>query len=140
MTLTDTAIRQAKPKEKAYSLKDENGLYLQITPKGSKLWRLRYWIQNKENRISLGKYPEVSLRDARDRRDEYRKLIADGQDPSTVRKADKEQERLDSITFEILAREWHEKFSPSWTENTIEANISRLSNNVFSLPWLKIRK
>ena len=80
--LTDTAIRNAKPGEKPVKLFDERGLYLEISPTGGKWWRLKYRFDGKEKRLSLGVYPDVSLKDARDRRDAARKLVADGIDPS----------------------------------------------------------
>ncbi len=76
--LTDVAVRNAKPGPKNIRLKDERGLHLEISPKGGKWWRLRYWISGKERLISLGTYPDISLKDARERRDEARKLIANG--------------------------------------------------------------
>lgn len=84
MPLTDTMVRNAKPGQKAIRLKDDRGLYLEVTPAGGKLWRLRYWLNSRENRISLGTYPDVSLKDARERRDEARKLIANGIDRSRI--------------------------------------------------------
>ena len=82
MKLTDTAIRNAKSGEKPVRLFDERGLYLEISPRGGKWWRLKYRFAGKEKRLSLGVYPDVSLKDARDRRDASRKLLVDGIDPS----------------------------------------------------------
>src|ERR1700730_14410564 len=87
MPLTDTAIRNAKPGEKAVRLFDGGGLYLEVSPTGGKWWRLKYRLNGKEKRLSLGVYPDVSLKDARERRDASRKLLADGIDPSENRKA-----------------------------------------------------
>jgi hypothetical protein len=87
MPLTDTAIRSAKPGEKPIRLYDGGGLYLEISPAGGKWWRLKYRFAGKEQRLSLGTYPDVGLRKARDRRDDMRKLIADGVDPGAHRKA-----------------------------------------------------
>jgi hypothetical protein len=81
MPLTDTQVRQARPKEKVYKLRDERGLLLLVRPTGAKWWRLRYKFQGKENMPSLGVYPDVSLSMARDRRDVARRSIADGKDP-----------------------------------------------------------
>ncbi len=78
MPLTDTAIRNAKPAAKPIILSDERGLYLEVAPSGGKWWRLKYRFDGKDKRISLGVYPDVSLKDARLRRDEARKLLADG--------------------------------------------------------------
>lgn len=135
MALTDTAIRNAKPAEKAYSLTDERGLSIQIQPSGGKWWRYRYRFDGKEKMLSLGVYPDVSLKDAREKRDEARKLIANGVDPSQLRKATKsaKQERA-ANSFEALCREWLEK----WGSTVVPAQkikaTARLENNVF--PWL----
>lgn len=89
MPLTDTAIRNAKPEERSVRLFDERGLYLEISPAGGKWWRLKYRFNGKEKRLSLGVYPDVSLKSARDRRDALRKLLADKIDPGEHRKAAK---------------------------------------------------
>ena len=88
VVLSAVTVKQAKPKEKKYVLKDEKGLYLEISPAGGKWWRLRYWMNKKENRISLGVYPETSLAEARIRRDEARLKISKGIDPALERKND----------------------------------------------------
>ncbi len=75
MPLTDTAVRNAKPAKKAQRLFDGGGLYLEVSPSGGKWWRFKYRVANKEKRISLGTYPEVSLKDARERRDGARKQL-----------------------------------------------------------------
>ena len=95
MPLTDTSIRNAKPgatpkgktTAKPYKLGDAGGLYLEVTPAGGKWWRLKYRVGGKEKRVSLGVYPDVPLKEARDRRDAARKLLANGIDPSDHRKA-----------------------------------------------------
>src|SRR5271155_5681439 len=89
MSLTNTSIRNAKPRKKPVKLCDERGLYLEVSPSGGKWWRLKYRFDGKEKRLSLGVYPDVGLKDARDRRDASRKLLADGIDPSENRKATK---------------------------------------------------
>lgn len=115
MPLTDAALRNAKPAKKTVKLFDERGLYLEISPAGGKWWRLKYRFDRKEKRVSLGVYPDVSLRDACDRRDAARKLLADGVDPSENRKAQKAG-RADRTanSFEAVAREWFAKYSPTW--------------------------
>ena len=80
MPLSDTAIRNAKPAKKAKKLFDGGGLYLEVAPSGGKWWRLKYRFDGKEKRLSLGVYPEASLKDARDRRDEARKMMQDWAD------------------------------------------------------------
>ena len=92
MTLTDTRIRKTKPEKKPIRLFDERGLYIEISPAGGKWWRLKYRLEGKEKRVSLGVYPEVSLKDARDRRDEARKLIADGIDPANTAKRPRQRQ------------------------------------------------
>jgi len=126
MALTDIAVKNAKPGPKTTRLRDERGLYLEISPKGGKWWRLRYTFGGKANMLSLGVYPDISLKEARDRRDEARKLIANGIDPSAARKAGKVQTASEGETFEIVAREWHFKTLPKWTASTAETIITRL--------------
>jgi integrase len=135
MPLTDTAIRQAKPATKARKLFDGAGLFLQVSPQGGKWWRLKYRFAGKAKLISLGIYPEVSLKQARDRRDEARKLLAEGIDPSGERKAQKAKLlRDESGTFEAVAREWFAKFSAAWVPAHAETVIHRLEADVF--PWI----
>ena len=135
MPLTDTAIRNAKPGAKPVKLFDDRGLYMEISPTGGKWWRWKYRFDGKEKRLSLGVYPDVSLKDARDRRDAARKLLADGIDPSENRKAQKSA-RADRAanSFEVVAREWYAKYQSSWTDKHAETIIRRLELNVF--PWL----
>ena len=135
MPLTDTAIRNAKPKDKSYKLFDGEGLYLEITPSGGKWWRLKYRFGGKEKRISLGVYPDVTLKGARDRRHDARKLITDGVDPSANRKAEKLAITDGAANrFEVIAREWYAKFSPTWAPSHGKRTIQRLERDVF--PWL----
>lgn len=135
MPLTDTAIRNAKPGEKAVKLFDERGLYLEISPTGGKWWRMKYRFDGKEKRLSLGVYPDVNLKDARNRRDEARKLLTNGIDPSENRKAQKSA-RADRAanSFEAVAREWFAKYSPTWAASHASKIIQRLEKDVF--PWL----
>ena len=93
MSLTDSAIRNAKPADKAKRMFDGGGLYLEVAPSGGKWWRLKYRFGGKEKRLSLGVYPDVTLKDARQRRDEARKLLANQVDPSEHRKAEKAASR-----------------------------------------------
>ncbi|QBB70631.1 DUF4102 domain-containing protein [Pseudolysobacter antarcticus] len=135
MALTDTAIRKAKPEAKARRLFDGGGLYLEISPKGGKWWRLKYRHANKEKRLSLGTYPETGLADAREKRATARKLLASGVDPSEHRKAEKAAgvERS-ANSFEVVAREWHVKQSKAWVEDHASRIMLRLENDVF--PWI----
>ncbi len=132
MRLTDTALRNAKPKEKRYKLFDGRGLYLEVSPQGGKWWRLKYRFGGKEKRISLGVYPEVSLKDARSRRDDARKLLANNVDPGEHRKAVKRVERaVTEDTFEAVAREWFAKYKPTWVPSHAERIIRRLERDLF---------
>lgn len=107
MALTDTAIRNAKPTDKAFKLYDEKGLFLIINPNGGKWWRIKYRFDDKEKTLSLGTYPEIKLAGARERRDKARELVANGIDPSENRKAAKETKNGNlANSFEVIAREW----------------------------------
>ncbi len=134
MPLTDTQIRNAKPGDKLYRLKDERGLFLEIPPRGSKRWSLRFSFQNKPGLLSLGTYPKISLREVRDRRGEARRQIANGLNPSEVRKSQKVQAEADALTFSVMFYEWHAKHSPAWSEHHAADTIHRMQQNV--LPWL----
>src|SRR4051812_6885058 len=119
MPLTTKTIETAKPADKARKLFDGGGLYLEVSPHGGKWWRLKYRHLGKEKRLSLGVYPIISLKDARGRRDEAKKLIANGIDPSAHRQAVKATQMEGAAnTFEVLAREWHGKFSKGWATST----------------------
>lgn len=133
--LTDTAIRNAKPGPKAARLFDEKGLYLEVAPSGGKWWRLKYRFGGKEKRVSLGVYPDVSLKAARERRDEARRLLAAGVDPSESRKAEKAA-RVERSTnsFELVAREWHARRSKTWAEGHATRILRRLEADIF--PWI----
>ncbi len=135
MSLTDTAIRTAKPAIKPRKLFDAGGLYLEVSPTGGKWWRLKYRYNGKEKRLSLGVYPDVPLKVARNKRDEARKLLAAGTDPSENRKAIKSgrMERA-ANSFEVVAREWFAKYSPNWAKTHADKIIQRLERDVF--PWL----
>ena len=109
MALSVTAIKNAKPTDKAFKLYDEAGLFIQVTPSGGKWWRFKYRYDGKEKLLSLGTFPDVSLADARQRRDDARKLLAQIPpiDPSNTRKAVKAANTLNAEnSFEALAREW----------------------------------
>lgn len=116
--LTDSAIKAAKPKDKPYKLTDGQGLYLEVMPSGSRLWRLKYRHSDKEKRLALGAYPALSLQKARQRREEARQQLADGIDPGEQKKAAKQAQRAEGLTFETLAREWYAYNAPRWAEST----------------------
>lgn len=136
--LTDTAIRTAKPSGKPVRLFDGGGLYLEVTPQGSKLWRLKYRFGGKEKRLAIGVYPDVPLKKARQRRDEAREMLADGIDPGEHRKAQHAagMERA-ANSFEVVAREWFAKYAPNWAATHSDKIIRRLEKDVF--PWLGAR-
>ena len=109
MPLSDTTIRGAKPGPRPVKLSDAGGLYLLLTPAGSRLWRMKYRFAGKEKLLALGAYPTVSLKDARERRDEARKKLAAGYDPGEARKAEKATAKDRAAnSFEVIAREWFE--------------------------------
>lgn len=135
MALTDTAVRNAKPGTKPVKLSDGRGLFLLVTPTGGKWWRFRYRFDGKEKLLSLGVYPDVRLKAARDRRDDARKLVADGIDPGENRKAVKAAKADRAAnSFEVVAREWFEKHKHTWAENHSEKIIQRFERDVF--PWI----
>jgi integrase len=135
MRLSTAKIQNATAQKKTVRLFDGRGLYLEIAPTGSRWWRFKYRFAGKEKRISLGVYPDVGLKKARDRRDEMRKLVADGIDPSAARKQQKLM-ALDAAanTFEAVAREWFEKHSANWEASYSVKLLARLEANIF--PWL----
>jgi hypothetical protein len=115
MALTDTAVRRAAAKKKSYKMFDAGGLFLLIMPSGGKWRRFKYRIHNKEKLLSLGTYPDISLKTARDRRDQERKKLADKIDPAIHRKAVKAVWADNQAnSFEIIAREWIDKQSLIW--------------------------
>lgn len=135
MPLTEVAIRSAKPGQKNLRLHDEKGLYLEISTSGGKWWRFKYRFDSKEKRISLGVYPDVKLKDAREQRDQCRKMITNGIDPGEQRKARKSsQPNMAENGFEIIAREWFARYSSNWADSHGDRIIRRLERDVF--PWI----
>ncbi|MGF6409379.1 tyrosine-type recombinase/integrase [Paraburkholderia sp. MM5482-R1] len=135
MALTDVAIRTAKPTGKLYRIFDERGMYLEVSATGGKWWRFKYRFAGKEKRLSLGVYPDVGLKDARERRDEARKLVAQGIDPGEHRKATKAATLERSAnSFEVVAREWFARQSSGWAPSHADKVIQRLEKDI--LPWL----
>ena len=132
MPLTDTAIQNAKPGPKPQRLFDGGGLYLELAPSGGKWWRFKYRINGKEKRISLGVYPDVGLKEARNRRDEARKVLAGGGDPSEVRKEQRRQATAEiENSFETIAREWHEKQKGRWVPDHAARVLGSLEKEIF---------
>ncbi len=130
MNLTDTAIRNAKPAAKPIKLHDGDGLYLLVSPAGHRGWRFKYFFGGKEKLLSFGRYPEITLKVARERRLEARRLVAMGTDPSAERRAERAA-RAD--TFELLAREWLEVQKGSLSQKTSLNKQERLSWSLTAL-------
>jgi hypothetical protein len=135
-------VSKAKPQAKEKKLFDGGGLFLLVSPQKfgpdgkslpvSKLWRLKYRFGGKEKLLSFGSYPQVSLSDARQRREDARKLLANGVDPGEIKKTQKAA-RVEAATntFEVIAREWHENSKPNWSVNHAERLLKRLEQDVF---------
>lgn len=133
--LTDTKLKALKPSGKVQKLSDGGGLYIHVSPAGGKLWRLFYRFDGKQKTLALGKYPEVSLADARKLRDEARALIAQGVDPSAHKREAKATAAIEAAdmanTFEAVARDWFSKKRTAWTEGHQKKILSRLENQLF---------
>ncbi|HEE0118644.1 TPA: integrase arm-type DNA-binding domain-containing protein [Citrobacter gillenii] len=129
MALTDIKVRTAKPTDKQYKLTDGSGMHLLVHSNGSKYWRLQYRFGGKQKMLALGVYPEVTLADARARRDEARKLLANGVDPGDKKKNDK-VELEEARTFEQLAVEWHAT-NKKWSEEHSRRVLKSLEDNLF---------
>lgn len=130
--LSDAKCRNATTQAKICKLADAQGLYLWVYPDGRKYWRLRYWQLGKEKSLSLGVYPNISLKEARDRRDAERKKLNSGLDPSQERKAKKIRDKLSAEnSFEAVAREWHGKHSRKWSSKYAANLLRRLELDIF---------
>jgi integrase len=146
MALTDVAIRNAKPGVKPYKLGDSLGMYLLVQPTGGKLWRLKYRVDGREKKLGIGRYPEVSLADARKSRDEAREQIAVGKDPSREKQRNKTRAKLAADnTFSGLSAEYCQKRrrdgSKAWAPATAvrsEYLLSLLTPALGSIPIAKI--
>ena len=124
--LTDTQIRKSKPQDRPFSLNDTRGLFLLVRPNGSKWWRFRYSFAGKRNCLGLGIFPDVSLADARQRRDDARRLVAQGVDPSEQRKALKAAAaEAEDNTFAAVAARWQELELPNQANPETAALIDR---------------
>ncbi|MCC6473605.1 MAG: tyrosine-type recombinase/integrase [Burkholderiales bacterium] len=132
MPLTAVAIRQAKPGAKPLRLYNSGGLYLEVTPSGGRWWRFAYRFGGKRKLISLGVFQDVTLAEARERRDAARKLLAGGQDPSAQRQAEKrEVAGREANSFEAVAREWYDKQLHTWVASHASDVLRRLESNLF---------
>ncbi|MCQ5652042.1 integrase arm-type DNA-binding domain-containing protein [Escherichia coli] len=130
MALTDIKVRSAKPQEKEYTLVDGDGMFLLVHPNGSKYWRFRFRFGGKQHLIAFGVYPETSLADARQKREEARRLVAAGIDPREHKRAVKEEQAKEAITFESVAREWHAT-NKKWSEEHSRRVLKSLEDNLF---------
>jgi integrase len=132
MPLTDTSVRNAKPRAKPFKLSDRGGLFLWVQPSGGKWWRYKYRFAGKEKLLALGSYPDTSLAEARERHSQARKMLAAGNDPSEVKKEAKRLAILKNVTtFEAIAREWCESRRHKWVTSYGEAMLARLERHVF---------
>lgn len=135
MKLTDTTVRNAQPKEKSYKLFDGDGLYIEISPRGHKYWRLKYRYLGKEKRLAIGVYPEISLKKARAARTRGRELLANGIDPSEYKKQQKTAKLAEAQnSFRCVANEWYLAKSPKWSESHTKRTNRLLERDLF--PWL----
>ena len=132
--LSEMKIQKAKSKDKNLTLFDGGGLFLMVTPTGGKLWRFKYRFEGKAKLLALGSYPEISLLNARQKRDEARRQLANGFDPGEIRKAQKKATIQETETFEAIAREWHARFFSTWSARYAETLMSRLELYIF--PWI----
>lgn len=140
MPLTDTLIRSRKPDIKPIKLADAGGLYLLLQPNGSRWWRLDYARPHtkKRNTLSLGTYPQISLKEARDKRDDARRLLSNGIDPGEQRKVIKATGAIRAAnSFEVIGREWLNTQSRRWVKSHLDKQTSRLETHVF--PWIGSR-
>jgi integrase len=135
MALSDAAIRKTNAGTRPTKLYDGGGLFLLLNPNGSRLWRLKYRFAGKEKLLAFGAYPDVSLKDARERRDEARRKLAAGYDPGEARKAQKTAAADRAInSFEVVAREWFGLTKDKWESEYADLVLHRLERDIF--PWL----
>lgn len=136
MALTDLKVKAAKGAAKPFKLSDERGLHLLVKPNGGKYWHWSYRYLGKQKTLALGVYPDVSLADARERRDESRKLLAGGIDPSEHKKSQQSLKKAQAAnSFEVIARRWHgQGVKGGWTESYSTKTLRRLEKDVF--PWI----
>lgn len=135
MALTALEVSKSKATDKPQRLADGGNMYLLIQPNGAKYWRLDYRLAGKRKTLAIGVYPDMGLSDAREQREQARKLIANGVDPVAVKQAQKAStiENVEN-SFEVIAREWFVRHAPNWKENHSSKIIARLEKDVF--PWI----
>jgi len=135
MPLNDAKVKNAKPRETAYRLSDERGMYLEVTPRGGKYWRMAYRFGGKRKLLAIGTYPDVGLSKARDARDDARRQLASGIDPSGAKQAAKRAKfAAASGSFEVIAREWLAAQQRTWAEATYSRIESLFDRDI--LPYL----
>ena len=138
MALVDKNIKEAKPREKVYKLFDGGGLHIEIVPTGGKLWRYDYRFEGKQQRLALGKYPDVSIKEARKRHQAAREQLAQGINPMAAKKAHKAAGKERSAnSFEVVAREWFDIWKTDKAESHFSRVIARLEKDVF--PYIGAR-
>ncbi|EBG5865744.1 DUF4102 domain-containing protein [Salmonella enterica subsp. enterica] len=132
MPLTDAKVRALKPREKTYRLGDAGGLYVEVATNGSRYWRMKYRVAGKEKRLAFGVYPDVSLADAREKRDVAKKILAAGGDPGETKKSEKLAQKLNAEnTFEAVAREWHQTKADRWSLRYRDEIIDTFEKDIF---------
>jgi hypothetical protein len=133
--LTDTQVKNAKPKDKTYTLADGGGMYLEVAPTGSRIWRMSYrQPDGKNTRLTFGAYPEVSLLDARKKRMDAKELKAKGKDPAQARRVEKAVKAIATAnTFQAVAYEWYANRLETWQPRTATNVLHRLEKDVFPL-------
>ena len=132
MPLSDAKCRNAKPSPRASKIFDGGGLYLYLTPAGGKLWRLAFRYDGKQKSLSLGSYPTVGLKEARQAREEAKQLLAEGIDPAKIKQTQKAaQRRGTQHDFELVARQWFEDRRPGWTAGYSDRLLRRLEADIF---------
>ncbi|MGQ3660259.1 tyrosine-type recombinase/integrase [Citrobacter braakii] len=132
MPLTDAKVRALKPREKTYRLGDAGGLYVEVATNGSRYWRMKYRVAGKEKRLAFGVYPDVSLADAREKRDAAKKILAAGGDPGETKKSEKLAQKLNAEnTFEAVAREWHQTKADRWSLRYRDEIIDTFEKDIF---------
>ena len=134
MPLTHFALLNAQPRNKPYRLFDGHGLYLQVAPSGGKWWRVKYRLGGREQCLSVGTFPAIALKAARQRCEELRAKLASGVDPAAERRLAKQRLRMKDESFEVIAREWYATFSRNWAPAHRDRVLRRLETYVF--PWI----
>ncbi len=132
MPLNDVKVRNLALRERPYKLFDGDGLHIVVHPNGSKYWRLKYRFGKKEKTLAIGVYPEVSLKEARDKAVEARRLLSDGKDPSLAKQESKRQALLQvEHAFAVIAKEWWQQHQHKWSDGHAHSIWRRLENNIF---------